>query len=143
MDMEPYMVWALVGLGLVIIELLTGTFYLLMLGIAGFGAAIAAWAGAEFPLQAIVASVVAAGGSYGVHVYHAKHAGGQMPSIDAGQPASFESWIDEGARLARVRYRGTQWDARVDGAGPVAAGAILYVTSTQGSTLAVTTQRPS
>ena len=141
--MDPYVAWAVLGLGLVIIELVTGTFYLLMLGIAGFGAAIVAWAGAGFPLQAIVASVVAAAGCYGVHVYHAKHAGGQMPSIDAGQPASFESWVDEAARLALVRYRGTQWDARVDGAGPVAAGDVLYVTSTQGSTLAVTTQRPT
>ena len=39
-----------------------------------------------------------------------------MPSVDAGMPASFESWIDAGARLARVRYRGASWDARVEGA---------------------------
>lgn len=141
--MDQYVIWALVGLGLVIIELLSGTFYLLMLGIAAFGAAIAAYAGAGFPLQVIVAAVVAAAGCWGVHVWRAKHDTAQMPSIDAGQPASFESWIDEGARLARVRYRGTQWDARIEGTGPVATGAILYVTSTQGSTLAVTMQRPS
>lgn len=141
--MEPYAVWALVGLGLVIVELLTGTFYLVMLGVAGFGAAIAAYAGAGFPVQTVVAAVVAAVGCYGVHLFHAKNAGGQMPSIDAGQPATFESWIDERTRLARVRYRGTQWDASVDGEGTVAPGTILYVKTTQGSTLEVTTQRPS
>jgi membrane protein implicated in regulation of membrane protease activity len=140
--MEPYIVWALVGLGLVIVELLTGTFFLLMLGIAAFGGAMAAWVGAAFPVQAIVAALVAAAGCWGVHVYRAKNAGGQMPSIDAGQPASFESWIDEAARLARVRYRGASWDARIDGGEPLAAGAILYVKHTQGNTLAVTTQRP-
>jgi membrane protein implicated in regulation of membrane protease activity len=141
--MDQYVIWALVGLGLVIVELLSGTFYLLMLGIAAFGAAIAAFAGAGFPLQVIVAAVVAAAGCWGVHVWRSKHETEQMPNVDAGQPASFESWIDEGARLARVRYRGTQWDARIDGDAPIVAGTVVYVTNTQGSTLAVTTQRPS
>jgi membrane protein implicated in regulation of membrane protease activity len=141
--MEPYIVWALVGLGLVIIELLTGTFFLVMLGLAAFGAALAAFLGAEFPVQSIVAAVVAAAGCWGVHVYRSKNAGQQMRSIDADQPASFETWIDEAARLARVRYRGASWDARIDGGEPLAAGAIVYVKHTQGNTLAVTTQRPS
>jgi len=66
-----------------------------------------------------------------------------MTSIDAGQPASFESWIDEAARLARVRYRGASWDARVAGGEALAAGAIVYVTATEGSTLKVTTQSPA
>ncbi len=141
--MDAYVFWALLGLGLVVVELLTGTFFLLMLGIAAFGAAITAYLGGTFAAQSIVAVVVAAAGSWGVHVWRAKDEKQQMPSIDAGQPASFESWIDEGARLARVRYRGTQWDARVAGADALSPGAIIYVTSTQGSTLAVTTQRPS
>lgn len=141
--MEPYAVWALLGLGLVIVEMLSGTFYLLMLGVACFAAAIAAYFGAGFPVQSIVAAVAAGAGCYGVHVYRSKNDTAQMPSIDAGQPASFESWVDEAARLARVRYRGTQWDARVDGTGPVSAGTILYITNLQGSTLAVTAQRPS
>ena len=40
--MEHSLTWAIIGLVLVITELLTGTFYLLMLGIAAFGAALAA-----------------------------------------------------------------------------------------------------
>lgn len=141
--MEPYVVWALVGLGLVVVELVTGTFFLLMLGIAAFGASIAALAGAEFLAQSIVAAIVAGAGFYGVHVYRAKNKGEPMPSIDAGQPASFESWIDEGGRLARVRYRGASWDARIEGAGTIAPGAVLYVTGTRGNTLDISTQRPS
>jgi len=141
--MDAYVFWALLGLGLVVVELLTGTFFLLMLGIAAFGAAITAYLDGSFAAQSIVAAIVAAAGSWGVHVWRAKNEKRQMPSIDAGQPASFESWIDEGARLARVSYRGTQWDARVAGADALSPGAIIYVTNTQGSTLAVTTQRPS
>ena len=40
--MDHAVVWAVAGLVLVIVELVTGTFYLLMLGIAAFGAGLAA-----------------------------------------------------------------------------------------------------
>ena len=140
--MEEDLAWAIVGLALVIVELLTGTFYLLVLGIAAFGAALAAYLGQEFPVQAIVGGVIAAGGCFGVHAYRAKNATRQMASIDAGQPASFEVWVDEGARLARVRYRGAQWNALVEGDAVPEAGAMLYVTATHGNTLKVTTRRP-
>jgi membrane protein implicated in regulation of membrane protease activity len=145
--MEEDVLWAILGLALVIIEMLTGTFYLLMLGIAGFGAALAAWLGQPFGVQAVVAAVVSAAGCYGVHMYHAKNARGQMTPIDAGQPASFENWVDQGARLARVRYRGASWEARVEGDGLESAapapGSLLYVIKADGNTLNVTVRRPA
>ena len=141
--MEEDLAWAIVGLALVIVELLSGTFYLLVLGIAAFGAALAAWLGQGFPVQVIVGSVIAAGGCYGVHIYRAKNATRQMPHVDAGQPASFENWVDPAARLARVRYRGTSWDALVEGDAAVGAGAMLYVVTANGNTLKVTTRRPA
>ena len=141
--MDADVLWAILGLGLVITELLTGTFYLLMLGLAAFGAAIGAWLGQGIGVQAVVAAAIAAAGCYAVHVYRAKNAKGQMTPLDAGQPASFESWIDPGARLARVRYRGASWDARVDGDAMPDAGAMLYVISTSGNTLTVTARRPA
>src|SRR5215213_7235135 len=112
--MEHWLAWGVLGLVLVIAELLTGTFYLLMLGVAAFGAAGSAWLGHSFAVQAIVACVVSVAGCYGVHVYRARNRAGQMPSIDVGMPANFESWIDAGSRLARVRYRGASWEARVE-----------------------------
>ena len=141
--MEEDFLWAILGLTLVIIELLTGTFYLLVLGIAAFGAALAAWLGQAFPVQTIVAAVISGFGCYGVHVYRAKNATQQMPNVDAGQPASFENWVDQGARLARVNYRGASWDALVDGDAAVDTGAMLYVVSANGNTLKVTTRRPA
>jgi len=141
--MEEDFLWAILGLVLVIVELLTGTFYLLMLAIAAFGAALAAWLGQGFGVQAMVAAAIAAAGCYGVHVYRAKNMKEQMPPIDAGQPASFENWVDPGARLARVHYRGASWDALVDGEDAVQAGALLYVVTTHGNTLKVTTRRPA
>jgi len=141
--MTEDVLWAILGLALVIIELLTGTFYLLMLGIAAFGAALAAWFNQGFGVQAVVAALISGAGCYGVHVYRAKNLKGQMAPIDAGQPASFEHWTDQAARLARVRYRGASWDALVDGEEAVDAGAMLYVVTTNGNTLKVTVHRPA
>jgi membrane protein implicated in regulation of membrane protease activity len=141
--MDPALIWAVSGLALVIVELLTGTFYLLMLGLAAFGAAGTAWLGYEFPVQVIVAAVIASAGCYAVHVYRVKNRTQQMPSIDAGMPASFETWIDPGARLARVRYRGASWDARVEGIEALEPGTTVYVLATDGNTLKVVKNRPA
>jgi len=141
--MEAWLAWGVLGLVLVIAELLTGTFYLLVLGIAAFGAAATAGLGQNFAAQSIVAFVVAAAGCWGVHVWRAKNRGQQMPSIDAGMPASFEAWIDAGARLARVRYRGATWDARVEGPDALEPGTTVYVLATDGNTLKVAKTRPA
>jgi membrane protein implicated in regulation of membrane protease activity len=70
--MDPALVWAVIGLALVIAELLTGTYYLLILALAAFGAAGAAWLGYDLAVQMIVASVVAGVGCYGVHARRGK-----------------------------------------------------------------------
>ena len=136
-------VWAVAGLVLVIVELVTGTFFLLMLGIAAFGAAAAAYFGVNFGAQSIVAAVIAGAGCYGVHLYRANNKAEQMAPIDAGMPANFESWLDAGARLARVRYRGASWDARVEGGEALEPGATLYVLAADGNTLRVAKNRPA
>lgn len=149
--MEEDFLWAILGLTLVIVELLTGTFYLLMLAIAAFGAALVAWLGHGIGVQAVVSALIAAAGCYGVHVYRAKNIKEQMPSLDAGQPASFEAWQDQAAGRARVQYRGAPWDAVIeDAAGGAAAGApalepgaTLYVIAAHGNTLKVSARRPS
>lgn len=141
--MEPAFVWAIAGLVLVITELLSGTFYLLMLAVAAFAAAAAAWLGQAFPVQCIVACVVAGFGCYGVHVYRAKNSAAQMPPLDAGMPASFESWVDAGARLARVRYRGASWEARVGGHEAMEPGATVFIIAANGNTLEVAKNRPA
>jgi membrane protein implicated in regulation of membrane protease activity len=140
--MDHGTIWAVIGLALVIVELMTGTFYLLVLGIAAFGAALAAWIGHEFAMQSVVAVLVSAIGCYGVHLYRAKNREQQMAPIDAGMPASFESWLDAGARLARVRYRGASWEARVEGGEAVEPGATVYVLAADGNTLRVAKNKP-
>jgi membrane protein implicated in regulation of membrane protease activity len=140
--MDHAIVWAVSGLVLVIVELLTGTFYLLMLGVAAFGAAAAAYFGFGFGAQSIVAALISAVGCYGVHVYKARNRAQQMAPIDAGMPANFENWLDAGERLAKVRYRGASWEARVEGLEAIEPGATVYVLAADGNTLRVAKNRP-
>lgn len=137
------LIWALVGIALVIAELLSGTFYLVILAIAAFAAAATAWFGQPFGVQVLVAAVAAALGVWQVYSYRIRNRAQQMPSIDAGQPATFEAWVDQQAGLARVRYRGASWDARFDPVEAPEPGGLVYVLSTEGSTLRVSGRRQS
>ena len=139
--MDQALAWAVVGLMLVIVELVTGTFYLLMLGIAAFGAAGAGRIGLDFAAQVIVAALVAMIGCLGIHRYRAKGQAYQMPPVDAGMPASFQSWVDKASGLARVHYRGASWEARVEGADTIEPGATVFVIKTEGNSLKVAKNR--
>jgi len=140
--MEHYILWLLLGFGLLIIELLTGTFYLLMFGIAAFGGAAAAWLGHGFPVQIITTAVVAAIGFWLVHAYRVRNALQQMKHIDYAKPVIFEGWVDQNENLARVRYRDATWEAQVEAGAEVKAGATLYILSAEGNTLKVVKSRP-
>src|SRR5258707_15586477 len=113
------------------------------LGLGDYGATAATGQGIVFAVQAVNDCVVAADGSYSAHAYRAKNSARQMAPIDAHMPANFESWIDSSARLARVRYRGAGWDARVEGAEALEPGATVYVLAADGNTLKVSKTRPA
>src|SRR4051812_50135443 len=85
-SMEHSLAWAIIGLVLVITELLSGTFYLLMLGIAAFGGAGAAFIGLEFSLQGIVAVVGAGIGCYGVAADPGRKPGQRKGAVGSGRP---------------------------------------------------------
>ncbi len=144
--MELWLIWVVAGFALVIAELVTGTFYLLMIGLGAFAAAAAAWLGANELVQALVGSVVAVVGSFLVHHWHAAQRKGATGSnlLDRGQPVVLEGWANEAARIARVRYRGAFWDARLARADDnPAPGATLYIESQDGNTLIVASAKPS
>lgn len=143
--MQPAIVWLLAGLLLVVVELMTGTFYLLILGVAaGIGSAIA-YVGQPFWMQAFIAAIAAVVGGVLVNRYHrgVKASSPATGTDDVGQSVTIESWVSEPQRVARVRYRGTVWDADVLGSERVVPGALLYVVGTEGSRLKVSPTRPS
>jgi len=137
--MEPYLAWIIIGFVLVIIELLTGTFYLLVFGVGAFAGAAMAWAGAGFFVQAVGACAVALAGAAWVRAWHAKQqkTGVEDNLLDRGQPVVLESWVDQAAGRARVQYRGASWDAKLAGTQRPEPGATLYIVGQDGNTLLV------
>jgi membrane protein implicated in regulation of membrane protease activity len=136
--MKPEVLWLLVGLGLIVIELLTGTFYLLILGLAAGVGSVVAWAGAPIWVQLLAFSISAVVASVFVKRKKAATASTTNDDMDVGQTVVFESWVSPAERQARVRYRGTTWDADVLGsAQEIPEGAVLRIAAVQGSRLQV------
>jgi membrane protein implicated in regulation of membrane protease activity len=141
--MADYILWAVAGLILVTAELVTGTFYLLVLGIAALAAAAVAFFGLGFWGQAIVSAVIAVVGVVWIHQRRGRMEPPAMSPPDLGQPVTWESWLNERDRLARVRYRGASWDARVVGEGALEPGDMLYISAVDGNTLEVAKTCPA
>jgi membrane protein implicated in regulation of membrane protease activity len=144
--MELWLVWLVAGFALVIAELLTGTFYLLVIAVGAFAGAVVAWTGANLVVQAVLGSIVAVGGALGVHHWHSRRRPGDTANdnfLDRGQPVVLEGWANESARIARVKYRGTTWDARLAAGDRPAPGSTLYIQAQDGNTLVVAAAPPS
>lgn len=137
---NAHVYWIVAAIVLVIVELLTGTFYLLVLGVAASGGAALAYFGFGFPVQAGIATAIAVVGVILVHRYRVsvKSAPGGANAIDVGQRVTLDAWVNESEGLARVRYRGALWDARV--IGPRRDGTTFYIRSIDGSTLTIEAQ---
>jgi membrane protein implicated in regulation of membrane protease activity len=135
--MATYLLWAIAGFVLIIAELMTGTFYLLVLGIAALVAAAAAFLGADVWVQVIFAAATALIGIYFVRKWwtnHPKDAKGGN-SLDVGQTVILETWTNQATGMARVKYRGSTWDAQVQGT--AAPNDVLVIKSEQSGVLHV------
>jgi len=114
--MSDWTIW-LIGAGiLVIAELFTGTFYLLMIALGLCAGALAALAGLSGPLQTLVAAAVGVAATlvlrrsrFGKAV-HGEAANDPNMNLDIGQRVSVPQWQD---RRARVMYRGALWDVEL------------------------------
>lgn len=138
--MAEWMIWLVAAGVLVVLELFTGTFYLLMIAIGmGFGA-LAALAGMSGPVQTIAAGIV---GVIATGLLHRSRFGRPAKSdaardhnvnLDIGQHVSVAAWNDG---KARVMYRGALWDVELGhGASPQAGD--YRIVEVQGSRLIVT-----
>lgn len=117
--------WLLVGTA-VGIELVTGTFYLLMLAIGLAAAALAAHMGGSLTVQIVVAALVSAGTVLGWRQYRKKQPG-NLPAnanrdvnLDIGETVQVEAWNADGT--STVRYRGASWAVSSVPGGSLAAG---------------------
>ncbi len=139
--MEAYLLWLIIGIVLIIVEMTTGTFYLLVLGIAALVAAAAAWFGQSFWMQAVISSAVAVAGVILVNRYRSKNTSTVKQSLDIGQSVTLDAWISEADGLARVNYRNAQWEAQVTGE-RTPGGKVFYIHAVAGNTLMVSSARP-
>jgi membrane protein implicated in regulation of membrane protease activity len=146
--MELWVIWVLAGFALVIAELLTGTFYLLVIAAGAFAAAAAASLGSNALVQAVVGSAVGLGGAWFVHHWHLRNRGPNQGKgsnfLDRGQSVVLEAWVNEGEGIARVKYRGTSWDARYGTADTrPPPGSTLYIDAMDGNLLVVVPAPPA
>ena len=140
-SVDSSLAWLVAGIVLIVAELLTGTFYLLVLGVAALVAAAVAWGGAGFLVQVGVAGVIAIVGILWLRGRKHALATPAMPSLDVGHPVTLDSWVSRGDRLARVRYRDALWDAVVEGEFRGETGEVFYIRAVEGSTLHVAKQK--
>ncbi len=116
--MAQWMIWSILAAVLVILELFSGTFYLLMVAIGLVAGALAAFGGLGLEMQIIIAAVV---GVIATGILHRSRFGKLNRSdaaldpnvnIDIGQTLLIDAWSEGpgGTPSARVMYRGAQWD---------------------------------
>jgi membrane protein implicated in regulation of membrane protease activity len=137
--MADWIGWLAAAGVLIVLELFTGTFYLLMMAVGLAFGAVAAWLGATIPVQAIVAAAI---GILGTGLLHRSRLG-RPPRVDAARDQNVN--MDIGQRLAvdnwqqghaRVMYRGALWDVEL-GPGAQAQAGDYRIVEVQGSRLIV------
>lgn len=113
--MEDSTIWWLLAGITVAVELMTGTFYLLMLAIGLAAAAVAAHLGLPTTAQIVTAALVGGGAVVAWYFIKKKRPGDPSARADAsvhldvGETVQIESWNADGT--ATVRYRGASWTA--------------------------------
>jgi membrane protein implicated in regulation of membrane protease activity len=123
---ESTLWWLMAGLA-VGAELITGTFYLLMLAVGLAAGALAAHAGASINVQLVAVALVSVAAIGGLHRWRAgRSAPVPQPgsnkdvNLDVGETLQIDAWSPDGT--AQVKYRGALWTATAAPGEPPAAG---------------------
>lgn len=108
---SPGFVWLAGAVVLVIMEVLSGTFYLLAMAVGFAAGAVAFWLGASLPAQIMVAAITALFAAIALRFWKKTHVDSIPTDLgaDFGQPVTVLDWKSE--NTVRVQYRGTQWNA--------------------------------
>jgi membrane protein implicated in regulation of membrane protease activity len=120
--MADWGIWLLLAGGLVVLEMFTGTFYLLMIAIGLCAGGVAAFVGSGMPAQFIMATVVGVIATISLHrtrlAKQPRTMATRNPDVlmDIGQTVRVKHWSGspDGTRTARVSYRGADWDVELE-----------------------------
>jgi membrane protein implicated in regulation of membrane protease activity len=139
--MSAYWMWWIAAAALVAAELLTGTFYLLVVGVALAFGGVAAWFDASVPLQWLIAAALGVIGTVMLQRWK-RNLALRTPAqqgLDIGQMVQVQSWGPDGT--ARVAYRGSTWDAEL-ATTAVPQAKTMYIAAMRGSVLILSDRRP-
>jgi membrane protein implicated in regulation of membrane protease activity len=144
--MNAWMSWLAVAGLVVILELFTGTFYLLMISIGLVAGALIALMGAGTEMQTLSAALVGALATVLLHKskygWRERQDVSRNPDVnmDIGQSITVQQWQDQGGGkfTARAMYRGAMWDVELQHSAPAAG--VFVIVEIVGSRLMV---RPS
>ena len=115
--MDNYVWWFVIGFALVVAELLTGTFYLLVIAVAFGAAGLVALLGASIVWQLATAAAFSLGGTLWLRQsrfgrrLHDRTTSDHVQDMDVGQTLRVEQWAPN--RTARANYRGATWDVEL------------------------------
>ena len=141
--MQNSTLWFVIAFSLLILEMLTGTFYLLVFSVAAAITGVAAYFGVSGILQLLIAAIT---GAIGVFVLRRSPYGKPQQqnaqrdpnvNLDIGQLIQVDQWNAD--RTARVMYRGAAWDVELEAKEEMVSGQFSIV-EMRGSRLIV--QKP-
>ncbi len=113
--MDESTIWWLAAGAVVVTELLTGTFYLLMVAVGLVAAALAAHLGLPMTVQIVTAAIVGGGAVVAWYLIKKRRPGDpsaradRSVNLDVGETIMIESWSPDGTTA--VKYRGATWTA--------------------------------
>jgi len=114
--MEYATSWWVIAGTLVLLELITGSFYLLMLALGALVGVLCAYLGVAPSLQIVCAAVCACAFVFGCYLVRRRRRiragltssrGNRDMHLDIGATVQVQQWQNDGT--ARVHYRGAQW----------------------------------
>ncbi len=131
--MQAYLWWWILAAVLVGVEITTGTFYLLVYGVAAAAAGVVAWLGAGLLAQLVTAGVIAVLGTLALRQWKrgTDHPESTAQDLDIGKPVQVEAWQHD---RGQVKYRGALWDAEAESA-DVDSTRPLIIRAVRGNTL--------
>ncbi|MFZ6774767.1 NfeD family protein [Undibacterium sp. SXout7W] len=120
-NMNAWMIWLMLAGVIVILELFTGTFYLLMIAIGLTVGAVAAAVGAPLEIQLIIGAIISSITTIILHKsrygWNKSQESSRDPNVnmDIGMHLQVSEWQDQGngIYIARSTYRGAMWDVEL------------------------------
>ncbi len=147
--MADWIIWFVMAGALVILEMFTGTFYLLMIGIGLLAGGLAALAGAGNTVQLVSAAVVgliatmALRNSRWGKFSRTEAARDVNVNLDIGETVAVSEWTEgAGGTTARVMYRGAMWDVDLESGASAQPGSYI-IREVRGSRLIVANKNPA